>query len=75
MAQATFRTANLDLALTKLAAGCDVAYDGPSEGVFRFEAVKLHALMSRSQAAPDFETALIALVEQSRRAALACTEA
>jgi hypothetical protein len=65
--QATFRTSNLDLALTKLAEGCDVSYDGPDNGVFRFESVKLRALMSRSRAShPDFEAALAALVSKSR---------
>jgi hypothetical protein len=73
---ATFRTTNLDLALTKLAAGCDVSYEGANDGVFRFEAVKLRALMSRpvAESGFDFETALIALVEKSRSCALACGE-
>jgi hypothetical protein len=75
--QAIFRTANLDLALTKLAAGCDVSYIGRNDGVFRFEAVKLRALMSRPQdaAEPDFEAALIALAEKSRSGAPSCGEA
>jgi hypothetical protein len=76
MAQAVFRTTNLDLALTKLAAGFDVSYLGPNDGVFRFEAVKLRALMSRPPIAKklDFETALTDMVRRSRGSALACGE-
>ena len=68
MARAKFQTNHLDLALTKLAAGCDVDYTGPHEGVYRFESVKLRALMSRDGMAPEggFEAALNALIARSR---------
>ncbi len=66
MAQRWFCTGNLDLALTKAAAGFDVAYTGPHEGVFRFESVKQKALRAREQIA--FETALELMFEQAHRA-------
>ena len=64
MAQAIFSTDNLDLALTKMAAGCEVAYTGRHDGVFRFESVKWRALRERPRALAEqsFETALEQLV-------------
>ncbi len=44
MKEAPFETSNLDLAVTKLGAGCPVRYTGPHQGVFRFESMKLSAL-------------------------------
>ncbi len=54
MSNALFATEDLDLALTKIAACCPVLYTGPHQGVFRFESVKLAAIMSSRgvQAAP-----------------------
>jgi hypothetical protein len=42
-----FETSNLDLAVTKLAAGSPVRYVGPHQGVFRFECMKVVALKAR----------------------------
>jgi hypothetical protein len=42
-----FETSNLDLAVTKLAAGSSVRYIGPHQGVFRFECMKVVALKAR----------------------------
>ncbi len=47
MQDAPFVTSHLDVALTRLAAGRDVLYLGPHQGVFRFESVKLAALKAR----------------------------
>ena len=41
-----FATDNFDLALTKVGEGGAVDYTGPHQGVFRFESVKLAALMT-----------------------------
>ena len=41
-----FATDNFDLALTKVGEGSAVDYTGPHQGVFRFESVKLAALMT-----------------------------
>jgi hypothetical protein len=46
MSQAPFTTDNYDLALTMVGEGFDVRYTGPHQGVFRFESVKLAALMT-----------------------------
>jgi hypothetical protein len=71
MAQAVFQTSNLDVALTKAAAGVDVAYTGPYDGVFRYESVRQRALRMRGRTAraraEDFEHALASLVEDARR--------
>jgi hypothetical protein len=68
---AVFQTSNLDLALTKAEAGCEVAYTGPHQGVFRFESVKRKALQAREKIAQaraeSFECALERLVEDARR--------
>ncbi len=44
-------TSNLDLALTKVAAGRPVVYCGPHQGVFRFESAKAVAIR-RFRASP-----------------------
>jgi hypothetical protein len=44
MRDAAFVTSDLDLALTKVAAGRPVRYQGSHQGVFRFESVKIAAL-------------------------------
>jgi hypothetical protein len=71
MAQAPFETDNLDLALTMAAAGEDVSYTGPHDGVFRFESVKQKGLRARSKVATarsaDFERALERLVKKTRQ--------
>jgi hypothetical protein len=41
-----FETRDLDLALTRIAQGCPVRYIGQHQGVFRFESVKLAALLT-----------------------------
>jgi hypothetical protein len=41
-----FATDNFDLALTKVGEGSPVDYTGPHQGVFRFESVKLAAMMT-----------------------------
>lgn len=41
-----FATDNFDLALTKVGEGVAVDYTGTHQGVFRFESVKLAALMT-----------------------------
>jgi hypothetical protein len=41
-----FETKDLDLALTRIGQGRPVRYIGQHQGVFRFESVKLKALMS-----------------------------
>lgn len=46
MCDAPFATDNYDLAMTKVAEGAAVSYTGPHQGVFRFESVKLAALMT-----------------------------
>jgi hypothetical protein len=46
MTDAQFTTDNFDLALTKVGEGVAVDYSGPHQGVFRFESVKLAALMT-----------------------------
>lgn len=72
MAQPVFQTSNLDLALTKADAGCDVAYTGPWDGVFRYESVRRKAIraresIARANAAEDFQCVLERLVEDARR--------
>ena len=71
MAQAVFQTSNLDVALTKAAAGVDVAYTGPYDGVFRYESVRQQALRARNRIArsrsENFEHALERLVANARR--------
>jgi hypothetical protein len=63
LTQTEFVTGNLDLALTKLGAGVAVTYDGPHQGVFRFESVKLAALRSARFARPEERCGGVALVE------------
>jgi hypothetical protein len=46
MTNAFFATDNFDLALTKVGEGLAVDYTGPHQGVFRFESVKLAAMMT-----------------------------
>jgi hypothetical protein len=46
MSDASFTTDNYDLAMTKVAEGLAVSYTGLHRGVFRFESVKLAALMT-----------------------------
>ena len=46
MTDAPFATDNLDLALTKVGEGVAVEYTGPHWGVFRFESVKVAAMMT-----------------------------
>ena len=46
MSDAFFATDNYDLALTKVGEGVAVDYTGPHQGVFRFESVKLAAMMT-----------------------------
>jgi hypothetical protein len=46
MSHLPFATDNYDLALTMVGEGFDVRYTGPHQGVFRFESVKLAALMT-----------------------------
>jgi len=46
MSDAFFATENYDLALTKVGEGVAVDYTGPHQGVFRFESVKLAAMMT-----------------------------
>ena len=46
MTDALFATDNYDLALTKIGEGVAVNYTGPHQGVFRFESVKLAAMMT-----------------------------
>jgi len=46
MTDSRFATDNFDLALTKVGEGSAVDYTGPHQGVFRFESVKLAALMT-----------------------------
>jgi hypothetical protein len=46
MTDAFFATDNFDLALTKVGEGLTVDYTGPHQGVFRFESVKLAAMMT-----------------------------
>ena len=46
MTDALFATDNYDLALTKVGEGVAVNYTGPHQGVFRFESVKLAAMMT-----------------------------
>jgi hypothetical protein len=46
MTDALFATDNLDLALTKVGEGVAVEYTGPHQGVFRFESVKVAAMMT-----------------------------
>jgi hypothetical protein len=46
MTDALFATDNLDLALTKVGEGVAVDYTGPHQGVFRFESVKVAAMMT-----------------------------
>jgi hypothetical protein len=46
MTDSQFTTDNFDLALTKVGEGGAVDYTGPHQGVFRFESVKLAALMT-----------------------------
>lgn len=46
MSDAFFATDNYDLALTKVGEGFAVDYTGPHQGVFRFESVKLAAMMT-----------------------------
>jgi hypothetical protein len=46
MTAALFATDNYDLALTKVGEGFAVDYTGPHQGVFRFESVKLAAMMT-----------------------------
>lgn len=46
MTATLFATDNYDLALTKVGEGFAVDYTGPHQGVFRFESVKLAAMMT-----------------------------
>jgi hypothetical protein len=46
LSHSPFATDNYDLAMTKVAEGAAVSYTGPHQGVFRFESVKLAALMT-----------------------------
>ena len=46
MTDSQFTTDNFDLALTKVGEGVAVDYTGTHQGVFRFESVKLAALMT-----------------------------
>jgi hypothetical protein len=49
MQNTPFETSNLDLALTQFAAGREVRYIGPHQGVYRFESVKQSALRRLSE--------------------------
>ena len=46
MSRSPFATDNYDLAMTKVAQGVAVSYTGPHQGVFRYESVKLTAIMT-----------------------------
>jgi hypothetical protein len=46
MSRSPFATDNYDIAMTKVAEGVAVSYTGPHQGVFRFESVKLAAVLT-----------------------------